>query len=101
MPAVPRAGVAAVTERAARERAMYAAGYRDGFAAGGDVGGTRVMLAVEQGWPPDLRPLRQYGQLRRARESGPCADPKCGACQVRRGWLARHGGDHTGRAVTW
>lgn len=71
--------------------AGYAEGYRDGFEAGLDVGACRVLI---HGPIPDLSP--QYGAWRRRLDAGPCPDPRCVPCSVRRGWLERYGSEFRG-----
>jgi len=73
-------------------------GYRGGWDAAEDVTVSRLALALQNGLP-DLNAGRQYSELRVAREAGPCPDPRCGACVVRREWLDRNGGDYPGRTA--
>jgi hypothetical protein len=73
-------------------------GYAAGFEAGQDVTAGRVLL--DHLVDADLTAVSgQYAELQALRAAGPCDDPKCGACGVRRDALARQGGDFLGRAV--
>lgn len=61
----------------------WESGYRAGFQSGGDVGGHRVLLALQTGWP-DLAPARrlisrQYRDLLDG--PGVAAPCTCSCCQ--------------------
>ena len=74
----------------------FEAGYAAGFDAGEDVTVGRVLLDHQV--LADLAPRSgQYAELQALRAAGPCEQPRCGACRVRREAVARNGGDYQGR----
>jgi hypothetical protein len=73
----------------------YAEGYRDGYPKGVNDAQVRTAIHIENGLPA-LTP-HEFDVWRAKRNAGPCDDPKCGACGVRRDAVARQGGDYPGR----
>ncbi len=72
----------------------YAEGYRDGYPKGRTDEAVRLAIHLDAGMP--LLTPAEFNVWKAKREAGPCDDPKCGACTVRRDALARQGGDYPG-----
>lgn len=99
-------------ERDRREALAYEAGYRDGFAAGADVGYGQAEHEMAQAWHAIARRVKaaasestpaERAALDASAAAGEPCGPKCGRCSrcIRADAVARRGGDYTGGPVPW